>query len=143
MSWTNLEIQKERPPDFSIDATILRVLNRHPIASMLEIARETRPPASTIFYVSTTHVGSNFRRYRLMPHNRSAQQRNDRLKQIREMLEVLQHAKKLRLSFTLTGDESQFFYVNKHQKLWLAPDSDPPEVAGRRINTPIVMITLF
>jgi transposase len=55
----------------------------------------------------------------------------------------LQTAKKLRWRFILTGDESWFFYVNEHQKLWLPPDSEAPEVSRRLISTPKVMITLF
>jgi hypothetical protein len=40
-------------------------------------------------------------------------------------------------------DESWVFYVNKHEQLGFAPDSDPLEVGGRRINTCKVMATLF
>jgi hypothetical protein len=124
------------PPNFSIDTSIFRVLSRDPTASIPEIAREARLPASTIFYGLTTRMGYTYRRCRLVPHNLSVQQRNDRLKQSRELFEVLQNAKKLRWRFILTGDESWFFYVSKHQKLWLAPGSDPPEVDRRRINAP-------
>jgi hypothetical protein len=56
---------------------------------------------------------------------------------------VLQNAKRLQWTFILRGDESWFFYVNENEKLWLVPDSDPPEVARRRINTAKVMVTLF
>jgi hypothetical protein len=78
-----------------------------------------------------------------MPHNLSAQQRNDQLKQSRELLEVPQNAKRLQWKFIVTEDESRFFYVNEYQKLWLAPDPETPEVARRRINTPEVMVLLF
>jgi histone-lysine N-methyltransferase SETMAR len=88
-------------------------------------------------------MGYNYPRYRLVPHNLSDEQRSDRLKQSRELLEVLQNAKWLRWRFILTGDELWFFYVKEHQKLWPAPDSDPPEVARHRVNTSKVMVTLF
>jgi histone-lysine N-methyltransferase SETMAR len=143
MRWTGPGIQNGRLPNFSIDATILRVLNRDPIASIREIVRKARLPASTTYYVLTTRMGCNYRRYRLVPHNLSAQQRNDRLKQNRELLEVLQNAKRLRWRFIRTKDESWFFYVNRHQKLWRVPNSDAPEVACRRINAPKMMVTLF
>jgi hypothetical protein len=143
MNCTGPKIQKGKPPNFSIDATIRRVLNRDPTASIREIAREARLLASTIFSVLTTLMGDNYRRCQLVPHNLSAQQRNDRLKQIRELLEMLHNAKRLQWKFIPTGDESWFFYVKRHQKLRLAPDSDIPEVARRRINTRKVTILLF
>jgi predicted transcriptional regulator len=62
MSWTGLEIQEGRPPNFSIDATILRVLNRDPTTSIREIAREARLQASTIFYALTPRMSYNYRR---------------------------------------------------------------------------------
>jgi hypothetical protein len=40
MSWTGPKIHKGRTPSFSIDATILPVLNRDPTESIREIARE-------------------------------------------------------------------------------------------------------
>jgi hypothetical protein len=143
MSWTGPEIQKEKPPNFPIDATILLLLNCDPTASIRETAREARPPGSTLFYALTADMGYSYRRWRLVPHNLSARQRNDGLKQTQELLEVLQNAKRLRWRFVLTGDESWFFYVNEHQKLWLAPDLDPPEVARRRIKIPNVIVISF
>jgi hypothetical protein len=94
MIWTGPEIQKGRPSNFFITTIIFLVLNRDPTASMREIAPEARLPASTIFYVLTAHIGYNYRICRLVSHNLSAQQRNDRLKQSRELFEVLQNAKR-------------------------------------------------
>jgi hypothetical protein len=37
MGWTSPEIQTGRLPNFAIDATILRVLNRDPTALIVEI----------------------------------------------------------------------------------------------------------
>jgi hypothetical protein len=45
--------------------------------------------------------------------------------------------------FLLTGDGSWFFYYTPHQKLWMSPDVETPEVARRSINTPKLMITIF
>jgi transposase len=88
-------------------------------------------------------MGGNYRRYRLVTHSLSAQQRNDRLKQWPELLEVPQNAKGPPWRFILMGDEFWFFYINEHQKSWLAPNSDSQEVARRRINTPKMIVTLF
>jgi hypothetical protein len=71
------------------------------------------------------------------------QQREDHLKQIREPFDVLHDAKKLRWRFILSGDESWFFLVHEHQKLWFSSDANAPEVTRRLIKTPKVMITLF
>jgi hypothetical protein len=73
----------------------------------------------------------------------SGQQRNDHLRQSQELLEILQNAKRLRWRFILIGDKSCFFCINEHKDLWLASDSDSPEVARRLINTSKVMISLF
>jgi hypothetical protein len=81
-------------------------------------------------------MGYNHRKFRLLPHNLSPQQRNDCLKQNEKLVEAPGR-------FILMGDEFWFVSINEHQKFWLALDSDLPEVARRRINTYKVMVTLF
>jgi hypothetical protein len=142
-SWTISELPKGRPPNFSIDASIVGLLDRDPTRSLREIAEELRLSVSTIFYVLTTRMGYCHRKCRLVPHALSPQQKEDRLTKSRALLAVLQTAKKLKWRFILTGDESWFFYVNDHQELWLPPDSEAPEVSLRLISTPKVIITLF
>jgi histone-lysine N-methyltransferase SETMAR len=51
--------------------------------------------------------------------------------------------KKRTWQFILTDDESWFFDVTPHSKIWLPRDADTPEVARQLINTPKVMVTIF
>jgi hypothetical protein len=143
MSWTPKNIPKGRPPNVAIDTAILRVLARDPAASPREIADEAKLPLFTVYYVLTIRIGYKFRRCRFVPHALSAQQKEARLTQSRELLQVLENAKRLRWRFILTEDEAWSSYVNERQKLWLPPDADAPKLTRRLINTPKVMITLF
>jgi hypothetical protein len=143
LNWTAPETPKGRPANFFIDSTILKVLNGDPTVSMRQITQEVNLSASTAFYVVTTRINYIYRRCRLVPHNLFKQQKIDRLRQSYKLLEILQNSKRLCWRFILTGDESWFFYVNSHRKLWHLPESDFPEVARRLVNTPKVMITSF
>jgi hypothetical protein len=125
------------------DAALFRVLDRDPTRSLREIAEELRLSVSTIFDVLTTQMGCCHRKCRLVPHAVWPQQKDDRVTKSRELLAALQAAKTLGWRFLLTGDESSFFYVDDHQKLWLPPDSEAPEVNRCLISRPKVMITLF
>jgi hypothetical protein len=128
---------------FSIDAAVLRLHNRDPAASLREIAEQAKLSVSTIHYILTTRIGYKYRKCWFVPHSLSAKQKEDRLTQSRELFQVLQNTKRLRWRFILTNDESWFFYMNEHQKLWLRPDAKASEVTRRLINTSKVMITLF
>jgi hypothetical protein len=59
-SWTLTDIPKGRPPNFLIDAAILRVLDRDPAASLREIAEQAKLPPSTVHYVFTTRIGYRY-----------------------------------------------------------------------------------
>jgi hypothetical protein len=88
-------------------------------------------------------MGYNDRRCRLVPHKLSGQRGDDGLKQSRELFDGFQDVKKLWWIFILTRDESWFFFIHKHEKLWLPPDADALEVSRHLMSTPKVMVTLF
>jgi hypothetical protein len=73
--------------------------------------------------------------------NRTA--RSQRLEQTQLLLVNLRKVQRNARHFLLMGDESWFFYYTPHQKLWMPPDVETPEVARRLIETPKLMVTIF
>jgi hypothetical protein len=61
----------------------------------------------------------------------------------RALLSLLAKAKRRAWQFIITSDESWFFYVTLHSKIWVPRDADTPEVARQLIDTPKVMVTIF
>jgi hypothetical protein len=59
------------------------------------------------------------------------------------LLSLLATAKRRAWQFIITGDESWFFYITPHSKIWLPRNAHTPEVASQLINTPKVMVTIF
>jgi hypothetical protein len=78
-----------------------------------------------------------------VPHTLTEAHRRERVEKSIELLSLLAKAKRRAWQFIITGDESLFFYVTSHSKIWLPRDADTPEVARQLINTPKVMITIF
>jgi hypothetical protein len=59
------------------------------------------------------------------------------------LLSLLAKAKERAWQFIITDNESWFFYVMSHSKIWLPRDADTAEVAKQLINTPKMMVTIF
>jgi histone-lysine N-methyltransferase SETMAR len=119
------------------------VLERHTNASVREIADEARIPKSTVFDALRGHLHYSWRNYRFVPHALTDAQRRERVEKSIALLSLLAKTKRRAWQFIITSDESWFFYVTLHSKIWLPYDADTPEVARQLINTPKVMVTIF
>jgi histone-lysine N-methyltransferase SETMAR len=132
-----------RPPNLEHDARFLYVLEKNPNASVCEIADEARIPKSIVFNVLRGRLHDSWRNCRLVPHALTEAQRRERVEKSIALLSLLAKAKRSFWQFIITSDESWFFYVTPHSKIWLPCDADMPEVARQLINTPKVMVTIF
>jgi hypothetical protein len=78
-----------------------------------------------------------------VPHALTEAQRRERVGKSIALLSLLAKAKRRAWQFIITRDESWFFYVTQHSKIWLPCDADTPEVARQLISTPEIMVTIF
>jgi hypothetical protein len=132
-----------RSPNQAISARIRQVLDESPGTSIRQIADEAEIPASTVWYVLTTRMGYAWRKCRLIPYILTEAQQQQRIHQSQLLLAILHRTKSTGWRFFSTGDESWFFYYMPHQKFWIPPDVDAPEVSRQLIATPKLMVTIF
>jgi hypothetical protein len=133
LSWNPIDDESQncggRPSNQLIDTRILKILDDNPGASVRAIAHAGSIPASTVWPVLTTRLAHTWRKCRIVPHALSDTQDQQRIEQSQLLLVNLCKAQRNAWRFLLTGDESWFFYYTPHQKLWMPPDVETPEVA--------------
>jgi histone-lysine N-methyltransferase SETMAR len=132
-----------RVPNLDYDARILSALEREPNTSLWEIAHETRIPKSTVFDILRERLKYSAINDGFVPHTLTEGQRRERVDKSTALLSLLAKAKRCAWQFTITDDESWFFYYTSHSKIWLPADADTPEVAKHLINIPKIMIPIF
>jgi hypothetical protein len=145
--WTPFEERSQnfggRAPNLDHHARLLCVLEGNPNASVLKTADEAHIPKSTVFDVLRGLLSYSWRNYRLVLHALTEAQRRERVEKSTALLSLRAKGKRRAWQFIITDDESWFFYVPPHSKIWLPRDANTLEVARQLINMPNLMITIF
>ena len=81
--------------------------------------------------------------FKKVPHELTAEMKEERVRCCKLMLKHLTSIKKHRFRFFSTGDDSFFFYYTETGHLWLPVDESPPEKSTAKFDVKKVMITIF
>ena len=108
-----------KPVDDQIDYHIIYELECNPFASARMIARRLRIAVSTVTDHFHNSLGMKNVHFRWIPHRLNSSQKEMRVKTSKQILELLQKAKKNKYVFILTGDESWFEYSYSYKQKWV------------------------
>ena len=146
-SWTHEEEKPKksggRPPNYRIDALILQALENNSNQGYRMIADSIGYHPSSVYYVLTVRLGFKSYNLRWIPHELSLIQKNTRAHLCRELIPILERAKKNGYHFILTGDESWFYYTSKNKIVWLPKGAKPGSISRVMSDAPKVMVTIF
>lgn len=105
--------------DDQIDSQIIYQLECNPFSSARMIARKLHIATSTVTDHLHNSLGMKNVYCRWIPHRLNSTQKETRVKLSRQILELLQKAKKNNYMFVLTGDESWFEYCYNFKRKWI------------------------
>lgn len=140
------EIDVEPPgpkPDEQLCHRILQVLEDKPFSSTRSIAEELNEYNSTIYNYLTKYLHRVYRSSKWLPHKIDLKQKQNRVTQIKSLLEILQASKHESYRNLLTGDQKWFNLYHGNDGAWIEPDQDSPQMIGDEISMTKVMVTII
>lgn len=108
-----------KPVDDQIDPHINYLLECNPFSSARMIARKLHIAVSTVTDHLHNSLGMKNIYFRWIPHRLNSSQKDIRVKTSKQILELLQKAKRNNYIFVLTGDESWFEYCYNFKRKWV------------------------
>lgn len=136
----------EKPGPKADDQLICRiqqVLDEYPYASTRQIADTLHENESTIYRYLTRELGRVYKHSKWLPHCLNEKQKIERMKQSKELFEILKKCQKQSWRSIITGDQSWFKMQYDHSGAWLLPDDDNPEMNGSKISIARIMVTII
>ena len=128
--------------DEIIDQKIYAELNCYPFHSLRTLSTCLKIPKSTI-YDHLKKMGFTVKHLKFVPHVLNSEQKLNRVRLAKQLLEVIAQARHQSWRYFLTGDESWFFFVEDFAIQWVAPNQKPFQRSKRTISSPKRMITVF
>ena len=132
-----------RKPDEQLIVRIREELNIMPFASTRVIAENLNIWHSTAYRYLTLYLGLEYKKTRWVPHSLSNEQKLQRVNDSKELLSILERAKKQGWRTILTGDQSWFTFAYPNKGQWLEAIEDRPEEESGKIQVQKLMITVI
>ena len=128
--------------DETIDLKIYSALNEFPFHSLRSLSTCLKIPKSTI-HDHLKKMGFIVKHLRYVPHILNSDQKMNRVKISKQLLDEIAEARDQSWRFFLTGDESWFFFIEDFDIQWVAPGEKPFTRSKRIISSPKRMLTVF
>ncbi len=122
---------------------ILGALQDNPYSSIRQIAYMTGIPKSSVYEILTTQLMYQIKRLRFIPHFLNSHQKAQRVKLSKCLLQTLENSSHQNFDYFYTGDESWFYLINDHEKIWLSQDQEIPVREKKMVYSKKYMVTIF
>jgi hypothetical protein len=118
-------------------------LQQHEIHSVRSLAQELNISLTKIHARLTGVVGFFLRHPREVPHFLTDELKAIRVSTSIEMLEILEHQKRIHFAGIITGDESWFFLEYSRNHAWRLGDKNAQEGISQNIDREKHILTIF
>ena len=141
------KVRKDKICDEKLIARVQAIIDKDPRLTLTEIAKQCAVCSSSVFRILRKELGYRKVCARWTPHILAPQNKRDRVRFLKTLLQTYQNCDPRRLDEIVTGDETWVYHYEPHRKsqnkAWIPKNGPSPQIARRNRSQRKVLYTVF